>query len=57
MDIGKKSFPVRVLRPWHRLPREAVAAPSLEITRLDGIWSNLAQWKVSLLAKGQSGIR
>jgi len=33
----KKFFNVRVVRPWHRLPREAVAAPSLEVvkTRLD----------------------
>ena len=30
-------------RPWHRLLREAVAAPSLEVskTRLDGALSNL----------------
>ncbi|KAJ7421793.1 hypothetical protein BTVI_16489 [Pitangus sulphuratus] len=43
LDVRKKSFPVRVVRPWHRLPREAVAAPSLEVskTRLDGAWSNL----------------
>ncbi|NWT57224.1 PLXA2 protein, partial [Erythrocercus mccallii] len=32
-DIGKKLFPVRVGRPWHRVPREAVAAPgSLEVS-------------------------
>ena len=30
----KKTFPVRVVRPWHRLPREAVAAPgSLEVSK------------------------
>lgn len=42
-DIGKKLFPVRVVRSWHRLPREAVAASSLEVSkaRLDGAWSNL----------------
>ena len=28
-DIRKKFFPMRVVRPWPRLPREAVAAPSL----------------------------
>ena len=40
----KKFFPVRVLRPWHRLPREAVAAPgSLEVfkARLDGALGNV----------------
>ena len=42
MDIGKELFPVRVLRPWHRFPREAVAAPSLAVSkaRLDGALSN-----------------
>ena len=35
---------------WHRLPREAVAAPSLAVfkARLDGALSNLVWWKVSL---------
>jgi len=39
-----------VLRHWHRLPREAVAAPSLAVfkARLDGALSNLVWWKVSL---------
>ena len=43
LDIRKNFFPVRVVRPWHRLPREAVAAPSLEglKARLDGAVSNL----------------
>jgi len=41
---------MRVVRPWHRLPREAVAAPSLEVfkARLNGTLSNLVWWKVSL---------
>ncbi|KFV51073.1 hypothetical protein N341_01625, partial [Tyto alba] len=30
LDICRKFFPVRVVRHWHRLPRAAVAAPSLE---------------------------
>ncbi|KAJ7412846.1 hypothetical protein BTVI_45146 [Pitangus sulphuratus] len=30
-DTKKKAFPVRVVRPWHRLPREAVSVPSLEV--------------------------
>ena len=30
MDIRKKSFTVRVVRHWHRLPRDVVDAPSME---------------------------
>ena len=54
MDIRKKFFTVRVVRHWHRLPREAVAAPSLAVfkARLDGALSNLVQWKVSLPVAG-----
>ena len=40
-DLRQKFFPVRVVRLWHRVPREAVAAPSLTVFRLDGSWSNL----------------
>jgi len=54
LDIGKKFFPMRVVRPWPRLPREAVAAPSLAVlkARLDGALSNLGWWKMSLLVAG-----
>ena len=43
LDIRKKFFTVRMVRHWHRLPREAVDAPSLEVfkARLDGALSNL----------------
>jgi len=43
LDIRKKIFTVRVMRPWHRMPREAVAVPSLAVfkTRLDGALSTL----------------
>jgi len=39
----KKFFTLRVVRHWHRLPREAVDAPSLGVfkSRLDGALSNL----------------
>ncbi|KFR10152.1 hypothetical protein N306_01726, partial [Opisthocomus hoazin] len=43
LDIRKNFFTMRVVRPWHRLPREAVAAPSLAVSkaRLDGALSSL----------------
>ncbi|KFQ13773.1 hypothetical protein N330_13036, partial [Leptosomus discolor] len=43
LDIRKKFFTVRVVRHWNRLPREAVAAPSLAVfkARLDGALNNL----------------
>ena len=43
LDIRKKFFTVRVVRPWNRLPKLAVNAPSLEAfkDRLDGALSNL----------------
>jgi len=54
LDTRKKFFTPRVLRPWHRLLREAVDAPSLEVfkARLDRALSNLVQWKVSLAVAG-----
>ena len=43
LDLSKKFFTMRVVKHWHRLPREAVAAPSLAVfkARLDGALSNL----------------
>jgi len=43
LDTRKKFFTMRVVRHWNRLPRKAVAAPSLEIfkARLDRALSNL----------------
>ena len=43
LSIRKKFVAVRVVKHWHRLPREVVDAPSLEMfkVRLDGALSNL----------------
>jgi len=43
LDIRKKSFTVRVLRHWNRLPRDVLDAPSLETfkARLDKALGNL----------------
>ena len=45
---------MRVVRPWPRFPREAVAAPSLAgfKARVDGAVSTLVWWKLSLLMAG-----
>jgi len=55
LNISKKLLPLRVARPWPRLPRGAVAAPSLAglKARLDGAGSTLGWWKGSLsMARG-----
>jgi len=51
LDIGKKFFTLMVVKHWHWLPREAVAAPSLAVfkARLDGALSTLIWWKMCLL--------
>ena len=44
LDIRGKFFTMRVMKCWHRLPREVVDAPSLEVfkARLDGALRSLA---------------
>jgi len=43
LGVRKKFFSVKVVRQWHRLPREAVGAPSLEVlcAWLDGALGSL----------------
>jgi len=43
LNRRKNFFPLRVMEPWHRLPREVVESPSLEIfkTRLDAVLCSL----------------
>lgn len=38
LDIKKKAFTMREVKHWHKLPREVVAAPGLEMFKasLDG---------------------
>ncbi|KFW66269.1 hypothetical protein AS28_13771, partial [Pygoscelis adeliae] len=43
LDVRRMFFTMRVVIHWHRLPREVVDAPSLEVfkARLDRALSNL----------------
>jgi len=43
LNMRKNFFPLRVMEPWNRLPREVVESPSLEIlkTRLDKVLCSL----------------
>lgn len=50
LDIRKKCLMLRMVWYWNRLPRETVAAPSLEVfkARLDAALGSLICWVVSL---------
>ena len=54
LDVRKNFFTMRVVKPWPRLPREVVDAPSLGTpkARLDGALSDLVWLTMSLLAAG-----
>jgi len=43
LKMRKNFFPLRVMEHWHRLPRDVVKSPSLEIfkTRLDAVLCRL----------------
>ena len=45
---------MRVVKPWHRLPREAVDGLLPGTARLDGALSSLIWLKMSLLTAGGS---
>ena len=54
LDIRRKFFTQRVVTHWHRLPKEAVDAPSLEAfkARLDVALVSLVCWLVTLHIAG-----
>ena len=48
LEIRRKFFTQRVVRPGHRLLREVVDDPSFEAfkARFDGVLSNLSSWQL-----------
>jgi len=53
LNMRKNFFPLRVMEPWPRLPREVVESPSLEIfkPRLDAVLCSLV-WVTLLRQEG-----
>jgi len=58
LDTWKNFFTMRLVKHWHRLPREVIDAPSLETlkVRLDRAPSNLTELNTSLLSAGRAGL-
>jgi len=56
LNMRKNFFPLRVMEPWHKLPREVVESPSLEIfkTWLDAVLCSLL-WVTLLWQGGWTG--
>ena len=50
LGVRKKLFTERAVRQWHRLLREAVDAPSLEVlkARSDGALGSLSWWVANM---------
>jgi len=55
LDVRKIFFTWKVVRPWHRLPRETVDAPSLKVfkARFDGALGSLSWWGTALPMAGR----
>ena len=55
LDVRRKFFTQRMMRHWHRLLRETVDVPSLEVfeTWLDGALVSLVWWMAALNTAGE----
>ena len=54
LDVREKFSTLKEVRHWHRLPREAVGAPSMEVfrARLDESLGSLIWWGATLPMEG-----
>jgi len=51
LNIRKNLFSERVVRYWHRLPRELMESPSLEMFK-EGVDVALRTWLVGMVGMG-----